>query len=48
MPKFGNMFLMIGYLKTGCKFNLKELAEKLKISDKDYEIMNLKKMNIKF
>jgi len=32
MSKFGNMLLMIEYLKTGRKYNVKELAEKLEVS----------------
>ena len=34
MSKFGNMLLMIEYLKTGRKYNVKELAEKLEVSQR--------------
>ena len=34
MSKFSNMLLMIEYLKTGRKYNVKELSEKLEVSQR--------------
>lgn len=34
MSKFSNMLLMIEYLKTGRKYNVKELSEKLEVSER--------------
>lgn len=44
MSKISNCLFMLEYLENGWKYNIKELAEKLEVSERMVRSYNLKKV----